>query len=302
MQARTSIRRTVRGIRRRLATAYARCFFPRTVANLEAYRSDLAGKRGLEIGGPSGILGVGGPLPIYDVLESLDNCLYSSRTIWTGEVAGNASFVYDRNKQPGNQIFCEASHLGPVSDSSYECVIASHCLEHVANPLRALQEWRRVLAPQGVFLMVLPHKDGTFDWRRPTTALEHMVTDFENNVGEEDLTHLPEILALHDLRRDEAAGTLDQFRERCLDNLSMRAIHHHVFDTHTALAVVDRASFQILQVSTFRPYHIMILARRSEGVPDNAAFLGTQAEYRRDSPFRSDRLSSPQRPGTNSAN
>jgi SAM-dependent methyltransferase len=302
MQAGKSIRRTVRGIRRRLATAYARCFFPRTVENLQAYRSELTGKRGLEIGGPSGILGVEGPLPVYDVLKSLDNCLYSSRTIWTGEVAGQASFVYDSNKKPGNQIFCEASQLGPVSDSSYECVIASHCLEHVANPLRALQEWKRVLAPQGLLLMVLPHKDGTFDWRRPTTVLEHMVTDYENNVGEDDLTHMPEILALHDLKRDEAAGTPEQFRERCLDNLSKRAIHHHVFDTHTALAVVDRASFQILQVSTFRPYHIMILARRLEGVPDNAAFLGAQAEFRRHSPFRSDRLDLSQSPGTNSAN
>jgi SAM-dependent methyltransferase len=166
----------------------------------------------------------------------------------------------------------------------------------VANPLRALQECRRVLTPQGALLLVLPHKDGTFDWRRPTTTLEHMMTDYANNVGEDDLTHLPEILALHDLSRDEAAGTPEQFHQRCLDNITKRAIHHHVFDTHTALALLDRGSFQISQVSTLRPYHIMILARRSEGVPDNVAFLGDQAEFRRVSPFRSDRLSAPQSP------
>jgi len=60
------------------------------------------------------------------------------------------------------------------------------------------------------------------------------MTDYANNVGEDDLTHLPEILALHDLSRDEAAGTPEQFHQRCLDNISKRAIHHHVFDTHTA--------------------------------------------------------------------
>ncbi len=294
MQAGTSIRRTVRGIRRRLATAYTRCFFPTTAANLQAFRSELARKRGLELGGPSGILGDQGPLPVYDVLESLDNCLYSSRTIWTGEVGGGASFIYHPKKKPGTQFLCDATQLDPISNSSYDCVIASHCLEHVANPLRALQECRRVLTPQGALLLVLPHKDGTFDWRRPTTTLEHMMTDYANNVGEDDLTHLPEILALHDLSRDEAAGTPEQFHQRCLDNITKRAIHHHVFDTHTALALLDRGSFQISQVSTLRPYHIMILARRSEGVPDNVAFLGDQAEFRRVSPFRSDRLSAPQ--------
>src|SRR5882672_6643203 len=111
MQGGTSIRRTVRGIRRRLATAYTRCFFPTTATNLQAFRSELARKRGLELGGPSGILGDQGPLPVYDVLESLDNCLYSSRTIWTGEVGGGASFIYHPKKKPGTQFLCDATQL-----------------------------------------------------------------------------------------------------------------------------------------------------------------------------------------------
>jgi SAM-dependent methyltransferase len=298
MQVGTSIRRTARGIRRRLA-AYASYFRPKPVANLKQYRSELAGKRGLEIGGPSTNFGTLGFVPIYDILESLDNCLYSSRTIWNGEVGG--VFSYHPKKKPGVQFFCEATNVHPIPKSSYECVLASHCLEHIANPLRALQEWTRVLVPGGVLLLVLPHKDGTFDWRRPTTTLEHMLSDYNSNVGEDDLTHLPEILVLHDLSRDKAAGTRAQFRQRCLENISQRAIHHHVFDTQTALALVDRGSFQIIRVDTVKPYHIMILARRSEGTPDNVAFLGTQAEFRRKSPFPSDRLSPPERPGTSSA-
>jgi hypothetical protein len=159
-----------------------------------------------------------------------------------------------------------------------------------------------VLVPRGVLLLVLPHKDGTFDWRRPTTTLEHMISDYESNVGEDDLTHLSEILELHDLSRDEAAGTPEQFRQRSLENVSKRAMHHHVFDTQTALALVDRGSFQIIQVDTFRPYHIMILARGWEGTPSNAAFFRGHAEFRRNSPFSSDRLSLSELPGTNSAN
>jgi hypothetical protein len=45
--------------------------------------------------------------------------------------------------------------------------------------------------------------------------LEHLREDFERNTPETDLSHLEEVLALHDLSRDVAAGTPNQFKERC---------------------------------------------------------------------------------------
>ncbi len=256
------------------------------------YRSSLAGKQGLEIGGPSEILGDAGPLPIYGVLRGLDNCLYSAQTLWTGNVAEGRSFQYHPLKPPGNQIICEATELKPVSDSAYDCVLASHCLEHVANPLRALAEWKRVLRNHGLLLLILPHKDGTFDWKRPTTSLAHMIEDFRNGVGEDDLTHLPEILELHDLEKDNPAGSRHDLERRSHQNYSNRAIHHHVFDTATAIALLDHAAFQILRVDASKPFHITLLARRCEGMPDNLEFLHDRADYHRQSPFPSDRLPS----------
>jgi SAM-dependent methyltransferase len=165
-------------------------------------------------------------------------------------------------------------------------------LEHVANPLRALEEWRRVLENNGLLLLILPHKDGTFDWRRPVTELEHMIDDYEKNVGEEDLTHLPEILALHDLKKDLPAGSAENFRLRCAENSANRAMHHHVFDTSLTLRLLDRAHFQLLRVSAFAPCHIIVLSRKCDGVPDNMAFLAPDARYRNHSPFSSDRTRS----------
>jgi SAM-dependent methyltransferase len=261
-----------------------------TVHGLSEYRSHLSGKQGLEIGGPSGILGDEGPLPVYDALESLDNCLYSADTIWTGEVHEGGTFKYHPQKPPGNQIICEAADLKPVKDSSYDCVVASHCLEHVANPLRALSEWRRVLKKDGLMLLLLPHRDGTFDWRRPLTTLEHMIADHANRVGEDDLTHLPEVLALHDLEKDIKAGTKEQFRQRCLENYSNRAMHQHVFDTLTALQTIDHANFSIIRVDNLKPYHIIVLATRGERSVDNRRFLEKHAEHWRRSPFPSDHV------------
>jgi SAM-dependent methyltransferase len=270
--------------------SYARRVFRRRHPAAGFYCSVFAGKRGIEIGGPSEIFCDAGLLPVYKVLGDLDNCLYSARTIWTGDVPEGKSFQYHPRKPCGNQIFCEATELKPIKDSAYECLLASHCLEHVANPLRALREWKRVLRQDGVLLLILPHKDGTFDWKRPTTSLAHMIEDFRTGTGEDDLTHLPEILALHDLEKDKAAGSKEAFQQRCAQNYSKRAMHHHVFDTRTAVALLDHANFQVVRVDTANPYHIMILARPCDQMRDNSAFLGPDADYRRRSPFPSDRL------------
>src|SRR5262249_37970817 len=240
------------------------------------------------IGGPTEIFGEAGFLPVYELVERVDNCLFSARTIWAGQVEEDGHFEHPALAQPGRQFICEATDLKPIHSSSYDCILASHCLEHVASPLRALEEWRRVLKTDGLLLLILPHKDGTFDWRRPSTLLSHMIEDYQNHIGEDDLTHLPEILALHDLDKDRAAGSFENFRRRCLENYYNRAMHHHVFDGETALTMVDYAKYQVVRIEFRKPYHIILVARRSDGTPDNSEFLGAKAAYRSRSPFPSD--------------
>jgi SAM-dependent methyltransferase len=115
-------------------------------------------------------------------------------------------------------------------EQSFDFVLSCHSLEHVANPLKALAEWRRVVRPGGYLVLVLPNKSANFDHRRPTTTMTHLLADFTAGVGEDDLTHLPEILALHDLERDRAAGTREAFAKRSESNFANRGLHHHIFD------------------------------------------------------------------------
>jgi SAM-dependent methyltransferase len=267
----------------------------RNAPDLDKYRARLAGKKALEIGGPSGLFSDEGCLPIYSVLASADNCLFSDQTIWTGKIDDGRSFQYHPAKTPGLQFVCDGTDLQQIPDAHYEAVLASHCLEHIANPLRALEEWKRVLSNDGRLLLILPHKDGTFDWRRPTTAIEHMIEDYKANVAEDDLTHVPEILELHDLEKDLAAGSPNEFQQRCLDNKRTRAMHHHVFDTRTAARVVDYAGFQLIQVAAVKPFHIIILAAKSESPKDNSRFLQADADSYRRSAFASDRAPSANR-------
>jgi SAM-dependent methyltransferase len=217
----------------------------------------------------------------------LDNCNFSSQTIWEGRIAEDGAFLSDPLRPSGRQYIAEATDLREVADGSYDLVLSSHTLEHSANPLRALAEWRRVLADDGALIVVLPHKDGTFDHRRPTTTLEHLKDDERSGTDETDLTHLDEILELHDLARDPGAGDATSFEARSRDNATNRALHHHVFDTALAVAVLDDARFQIEAVEPVEPFDIFVVARKRAAI-DNSRSLAADAAWRRISPFASD--------------
>jgi len=103
----------------------------------------LTGKYGLEIGGPSGIFCSGHLIPVYSLCRGIDTCNFSAQTIWS-EPTNLLKF----GPRPGKQFVAEASDLSMVPDETYDFVLASHVLEHIANPLRALQEWKRVLNPE----------------------------------------------------------------------------------------------------------------------------------------------------------
>src|SRR6266567_2431005 len=116
-------------------TGYVRRLLRSRLAGLEWYLSVFAQKSGLEIGGPSPIFSEDGAIPIYSVLKSLDNCLFSRRTIWEGQVQEGLRFRYHALRPLGYQFVMEGSKLLAIGDSSYDCVLASHTLEHIANPL-----------------------------------------------------------------------------------------------------------------------------------------------------------------------
>ena len=188
-------------------------------------------------------------------------------------------------------IIAKQQTLTPSRRSHVTSCCPPHVLEHVANPLRALQEWIRVLRAEGILAMIVPHGEATFDHRRPVTTLRHLIADFEQGVSEADTTHVAEVLELHDLARDPEAGDAGSFRDRTHRNLDNRGMHHHVFDTALAVELVNHSGLRILEVETTRPYHILVVAQKTKvgDQPNNEIFIGEHAPYRRLSPFSSDR-------------
>lgn len=223
----------------------------------------LAGRHGIEIGGPSPAFAARRQFPVYPIVGSLDNCNFSNVTVWEGAIEGGRTFKFDRNKPAGTQYVGEASKMARFPSAIYDFVLASHVLEHIANPILAVSEWTRLLKDQGVLVLLLPHKDKTFDHRRPVTTLEHLIEDFITGKGEDDMTHLPEILALHDMDRDPEAGDAEAFESRSRSNLQNRCLHHHVFDIQLAKNLAEYMGLEVRSIEEVQPHHILLVAQKS---------------------------------------
>lgn len=54
----------------------------------------------------------------------------------------------------------------------FDYVFSSHCLEHLRNPIAALEHWRTRLKPQGVLFLYLPHPD--MEYWLPQNCRKHL--------------------------------------------------------------------------------------------------------------------------------
>ncbi len=213
-------------------------------------------KNGIEIGGPSPFFNNGGRLLVYDLLKTIDNVNFSSTTVWTGKINDNLDFIIN-GKVVGKQYIAEGSDLSSI-DKKYDFLLSSNNLEHIANPMKAIEQWVSVLNKDGVLVIVVPKKESNFDHNREIVDFNHLLDDYNNNVDEHDLTHLDEILKLHDLKLDPPAGNLEQFRERSLVNFENRCLHHHVFDLNVLTKIFNHFNITPVNSITYHSDYLII--------------------------------------------
>lgn len=254
------------------------------------YRACFENKYGFEIGGPSSVFGQGGMWQIYNIVARIDNCNFSDRTIWEGKIKRGMNFQYHKHKK-GHQYICEATELSEIESKKYDFVVSSHVIEHIANPLKALKELVRILKDDGVLLLIVPHKDGTSDYKRQVTSVAHLIKDQENEIQEDDTTHFNEVMKLHDLATDIDVKDMKTFKERIIKNRENRCLHHHSFDTALMTRIFELLNLQIIFVGTEAPHHIIIMGKKTSGNQkvDNKEFISSKAQFKKSSPFKSDR-------------
>lgn len=223
------------------------------------YKKFFKNKRGLEIGGPSKIFQH--KLPIYKLAKRVDGVNFNEHTTWEGDIFDEGIYSYFKTFR-GTQYVREAQNLEKIPNGNYDFIISSHCLEHCANPIAVIEEWKRVLKKEGVMLILVPDKRYTFDHKRSFTNFEHLLLDYLNDTGEDDLTHLNEILQFHDLEMDNPAGKIEDFKKRSLKNVENRCLHHHVFDLGLLEKIFNYHKIEIIKSWSFGKLHHGIIGKK----------------------------------------
>ena len=273
---------------RKLETFY-RNYFPKRIPVYKKYRQTLHNLKGLEIGGPSAAFDKKGYLPIYDVIVSLDGCNFGAETVWEGKLQEGNNYRY--GTKTGHQFISDGTCLSMIEDGKYDFVLSCHSLEHFANPIKALKEWERIIRQDGYMILILPHKDQTFDHKRPLTTLQHLIQDFEQDMQETDTTHFEEVNRLHDLSKDSGIDSIESLIKRTEDNINNRCVHHHVFNTPLMVQLCNHFGYQILDISHFNPFNIILLVQiKSKGTADNQKYLNKNHLAFQKTTFPSDKI------------
>ena len=187
-------------------------------------------KIGVEIGGPSSTGGI-----LYQNALTIDNVIFSKNTVWSNHTD---EYYYYHNKK-GKVIVNDAVNISLVENECYDFVFSSHSLEHIANPLKSISEWLRIIKNGGYIVIIVPEKSICFDHKRNYSKFSTLLSQYEKNVGEDDLSTLPEILLNHDLKMDPPAGDLAAFTKRSLDNFNNRCLHHYVYNYELLMEICN---------------------------------------------------------------
>jgi ubiquinone/menaquinone biosynthesis C-methylase UbiE len=244
---------------------FYRRIIPKRIANYQLIRNFVTGKKGIEVGGPSKIFD--DIVKVYGIAKRVDGCNFSTKTIWEGSIKEGSPYKY-KEQSLGTQYINDATDLTSIGNGNYDFLLSSHCLEHVANPIKALVEWRRILKDGGMLVLALPDPEYTFDHKRARTTFEHILQDYEQKTDESDQTHVQDVIDNCDLDRvyllNGNGATLPYADHVAIssDNYNLRAIHHHVFTDSVVHDMLQTAGFQLAATEHFGNLHMIYIAYR----------------------------------------
>jgi hypothetical protein len=186
--------------------------------------NSLRDKFGIEFGGPTELFSV----PHYGMH------LYPHVNLDGGNIIKNnyfqsnlgSNFLYGQKLGKQYDVDCtNEDQLKRLRKCDF--IVTSHAIEHFANPIKTLKLWEKYLLKEnGYILSIVPDYQYCFDRKRPLTTMEHLIEDYNTDIGEDDTTHIQEQKDLHDW----SYGGHPEFYDLCEINHLTRVVHHHTFD------------------------------------------------------------------------
>jgi hypothetical protein len=186
----------------------------------------LKNKCCLEIGGPSRLL-----FSLYSDANAISFFNY--------KVAMDRHASAECPSNTKNMFFGNATEIRDfvqLNNQQFDTIISSHTLEHIANSVKALKLWYTQVSNCGTIITIVPEKQCCWDRSRDYTTKEHLMEDYNNDVTEQDMTHLHETSCMQESR--------PTYYSDVGDTNNARIIHHHTFCRETLIAIHKAAGFE----------------------------------------------------------
>ncbi|MCX4155012.1 MULTISPECIES: methyltransferase domain-containing protein [Paraburkholderia] len=136
----------------------------------------------------------------------------------------------------------DGGRLDSFPSASRDYLIANHVLEHFDDPVGAVIEWLRVLAPAGRLLITLPnYRNNQFDFRRRPPTRRHFERDYldaDHRAASERDHYCELVQSIYGFPEDDPVipATADVWIER-----GDRS-HYHVYDEFALRDVLELAA------------------------------------------------------------
>ena len=176
--------------------------------------------RGLEIGA------------LHESATLPSNCKVEYADVITKEQAIINFPEIDKNKLVNVDHICniDKDGLQKFENETFDFVIFSHVIEHLANPIQALEALFRVTKFGGMVLIVVPDKRFTFDKDRGLTPFEHLKEEYINKISDVSDEHYLDFLnAVH----PDVMKNSKEAADRALNSVRKRREHAHVWDSNS---------------------------------------------------------------------
>ena len=120
--------------------------------------------------------------------------------------------------------------LTQFKEHSFDFVICSHVIEHLANPINCIESLFRITKIGGQVVIAVPDKNYTFDRSRSLTSFEHLKEEFKNNITEVTDEHYLDFLnAVH----PDVMNSSPEAAIKALKSVRERKEHAHVWTSES---------------------------------------------------------------------
>jgi hypothetical protein len=177
------------------------------------------------------------------LLNNVDGLNMKEDNMW--QRVGEKYYYYQNKK--GIQYIGDCSDKNIINniDKKYDLILSSHQIEHLANPIKTLLLYKKLLNINGYILSIIPNKNMFWDINREYTTIEHMLNDYNNNIGEDDKTHLYENLNTSQYKSSE------DLTSKAYVNYKTRVMHHHCFNDELVKNMFEYVGFETLYCFVF---------------------------------------------------